>query len=99
MALLFSNPVNSDDAKGANPLNSGNIDMTLGKKYIDWFRFINFLFFSVLLMHLTLVSFCLAASNELVFINFYAEWCRFSNLLQPIFDEAADKVCKIYGTN
>jgi len=32
------------------------------------------------------------ASNELVFINFYAEWCRFSNLLQPIFDEAADKV-------
>ncbi|XP_012282630.1 endoplasmic reticulum resident protein 44 isoform X2 [Orussus abietinus] len=25
-------------------------------------------------------------------INFYAEWCRFSNLLAPIFDEAADKV-------
>lgn len=25
-------------------------------------------------------------------MNFYAEWCRFSNLLQPIFDEAADKV-------
>lgn len=34
------------------------------------------------------------ASNELVFINFYAEWCRFSNILQPIFDEAADKVRK-----
>ena len=34
----------------------------------------------------------LAASNELVFINFYAEWCRFSNLLQPVFDQAADKV-------
>lgn len=32
------------------------------------------------------------ASNELVFINFYAEWCRFSNILQPIFDEAADNV-------
>ncbi|XP_065089653.1 endoplasmic reticulum resident protein 44 [Ochlerotatus camptorhynchus] len=32
------------------------------------------------------------ASNELVFMNFYAEWCRFSNILQPIFDEAADKV-------
>lgn len=31
-------------------------------------------------------------SNELVFMNFYAEWCRFSNILQPIFDEAADKV-------
>lgn len=25
-------------------------------------------------------------------INFYADWCRFSNLLQPIFDEAAEKV-------
>ncbi|XP_014224791.1 endoplasmic reticulum resident protein 44 isoform X1 [Trichogramma pretiosum] len=32
------------------------------------------------------------ASNELVFLNFYAEWCRFSNLLQPIFDEASEKV-------
>ncbi|XP_046414043.1 endoplasmic reticulum resident protein 44 isoform X2 [Neodiprion fabricii] len=32
------------------------------------------------------------ASNELVFINFYAEWCRFSSMLAPIFDEAADKV-------
>ncbi|XP_031783627.1 endoplasmic reticulum resident protein 44 isoform X1 [Nasonia vitripennis] len=32
------------------------------------------------------------ASTELVFINFYAEWCRFSNMLQPIFDEASDKV-------
>ncbi|XP_005183980.1 endoplasmic reticulum resident protein 44-like isoform X1 [Musca domestica] len=32
------------------------------------------------------------ASNELVFLNFYAEWCRFSNLLAPIFNEAADKV-------
>lgn len=38
------------------------------------------------------ISFYFTASNELVFINFYAEWCRFSNLLQPIFDEAADKV-------
>lgn len=34
------------------------------------------------------------ASNELVVINFYAEWCRFSNILQPIFDEAADEVAK-----
>jgi endoplasmic reticulum resident protein 44 len=32
------------------------------------------------------------ASNELVFLNFYADWCRFSNLLQPIFDDAAEKV-------
>lgn len=34
------------------------------------------------------------ASNELVFIDFYADWCRFSNLLMPIFDEAADAVAK-----
>lgn len=33
-----------------------------------------------------------SASNELVIINFYADWCKFSNILQPIFDEAADKV-------
>ncbi|KAH8343476.1 endoplasmic reticulum resident protein 44 [Drosophila kikkawai] len=32
------------------------------------------------------------ASNELVFLNFYAEWCRFSNILAPIFSEAADKI-------
>ena len=25
-------------------------------------------------------------------LNFYADWCRFSNMLAPIFDEAADKV-------
>ncbi|CAH2267638.1 jg16929 [Pararge aegeria aegeria] len=34
------------------------------------------------------------ASNEVVFINFYAEWCRFSNTLMPIFDDAADEVTK-----
>ncbi|KAJ8971822.1 hypothetical protein NQ317_002939 [Molorchus minor] len=34
------------------------------------------------------------ASNELVFLNFYADWCRFSGLLKPIFDEAADAVAK-----
>lgn len=32
------------------------------------------------------------ASNELVFINFYAEWCRFSNMLAPVFEEAAQKI-------
>jgi endoplasmic reticulum resident protein 44 len=31
-----------------------------------------------------------------VFVNFYADWCRFSNLLAPIFDEAADKVAQAY---
>lgn len=34
------------------------------------------------------------SSNELVFINFYAEWCRFSNLLMPIFEESAEAVSK-----
>lgn len=38
------------------------------------------------------------ASNELVFINFYADWCRFSNMLAPIFDEAADKVSEAFPT-
>lgn len=38
------------------------------------------------------------ASNELVFINFFADWCRFSNLLQPIFDEAADEVMRDFST-
>ncbi|XP_050305116.1 endoplasmic reticulum resident protein 44 [Anthonomus grandis grandis] len=34
------------------------------------------------------------ATNELVFINFYADWCRFSSMLMPIFDEAAVEVSK-----
>ena len=28
----------------------------------------------------------------MVLINFYADWCRFSNMLAPIWDEGADKV-------
>ncbi|KAG7188632.1 hypothetical protein KM043_008258 [Ampulex compressa] len=32
------------------------------------------------------------ASTELVLINFYADWCRFSSILGPIFEEAARKV-------
>ena len=31
-------------------------------------------------------------NHEMVFINFYADWCRFSNMLAPIWDEAADKI-------
>ncbi len=34
------------------------------------------------------------ADNEFVFINFYADWCRFSNMLAPIWDEAAEKAEK-----
>ena len=30
------------------------------------------------------------ASYEFVFINFYADWCRFSNLLAPIWDELGE---------
>ena len=33
-------------------------------------------------------------NNKLVLINFYADWCRFSNMLAPIWDQTADKVAK-----
>ena len=33
-------------------------------------------------------------NNKLVLINFYADWCRFSNMLAPVWDEAADKVAR-----
>jgi len=31
-------------------------------------------------------------NNDLVLINFYADWCRFSSMLAPIWDQGADKV-------
>ncbi|KAH8374791.1 hypothetical protein KR200_006115 [Drosophila serrata] len=31
-------------------------------------------------------------SNDLVLLTFYVDWCRFSKLLEPIFEEAAAKV-------
>ncbi|ENN75497.1 endoplasmic reticulum resident protein 44 isoform X1 [Dendroctonus ponderosae] len=34
------------------------------------------------------------SGHELVMINFYADWCRFSNLLRPIYDDAADAIAK-----
>jgi len=37
--------------------------------------------------------------NELVFINFYADWCRFSNMLAPVWDEAADKINEKFKDN
>lgn len=40
------------------------------------------------------VYFFIAAGHELVMINFYADWCRFSNILRPVYDEAADAVAK-----
>ncbi|VDP11633.1 unnamed protein product [Heligmosomoides polygyrus] len=30
-------------------------------------------------------------SNEVVFVNFYADWCRFSQMLKPIFAQASEK--------
>ena len=33
----------------------------------------------------------LLKSNEIVFVNFYADWCRFSQMLKPIFAEASEK--------
>jgi len=32
------------------------------------------------------------AGSEVVLVNFYADWCRFSNMLEPIWDEGADLV-------
>lgn len=40
----------------------------------------------------------LSSTHELVFINFYADWCRFSQILTPIFEEAYVKTLKEFGT-
>ncbi|XP_013387938.1 endoplasmic reticulum resident protein 44-like [Lingula anatina] len=37
------------------------------------------------------------SSNEVVFVNFYADWCRFSQMLQPIFDDTATKVASEFS--
>jgi endoplasmic reticulum resident protein 44 len=36
----------------------------------------------------------LTASHEVVFINFYADWCRFSQILAPVFEEAYTNILK-----
>ncbi|XP_033164472.1 endoplasmic reticulum resident protein 44 [Drosophila mauritiana] len=38
-------------------------------------------------------------SNELVLLSFYTDWCRFSQILQPIFEEAAAKVLQKFPEN
>jgi endoplasmic reticulum resident protein 44 len=34
----------------------------------------------------------ITAQYDVVFVNFYAEWCKFSRLLAPIFDQTAAKM-------
>lgn len=41
----------------------------------------------------------LTSQHELVFINFYADWCRFSQILAPIFEEAYAHLLKEYEPN
>lgn len=38
------------------------------------------------------VAVCFAAQYDVVFVNFYAEWCKFSRMLTPIFDQTAAKM-------
>lgn len=38
----------------------------------------------------------IVAKNELVIINFYAEWCRFSSLLAPVLEEAANEIAQAF---
>ncbi|CAF3354346.1 unnamed protein product [Rotaria socialis] len=37
------------------------------------------------------------SSHQVVFINFYANWCRFSQMLNPVYDQLADKVSNEYS--
>lgn len=32
------------------------------------------------------------ATKKVMLLNFYADWCRYSSLLKPIYDKAADQI-------
>lgn len=34
---------------------------------------------------------CFTGDYDIVFVNFYADWCRFSQHLMPIFEEASNR--------
>ncbi|XP_017013123.2 endoplasmic reticulum resident protein 44 [Drosophila takahashii] len=38
-------------------------------------------------------------TNELVLLSFYTDWCRFSKILEPIFEEAAAKIHQKFPEN
>lgn len=82
MLQIFLPNILGNKGPGALELSSSNHDNVIGQYYKQIIYPMNDVDFLI---------FCLA-NNELVLINFYADWCRFSALLAPQFDEAADKI-------
>jgi len=41
----------------------------------------------------------LLSGYKVVFVNFYADWCRFSRMLAPIFEEASNLVAKEFPSS
>ncbi|KAI6241296.1 Thioredoxin [Aphelenchoides fujianensis] len=37
------------------------------------------------------------SQNQVVFVNFYADWCRFSQILKPVFEEASEQFKDAHG--
>lgn len=108
MQVLLSQAFDTIDS-GAVHLDPGSVDATLGWcSRIFWGLFsagssATGTFFVLLKAGSVGLGWFLymwfSASNQFVFINFYADWCRFSNMLAPIWDEAADKVKEHFGDN
>lgn len=40
----------------------------------------------------SLIVYLSSDNNQLVLLNFYADWCRFSQMLSPVWDDLAEKV-------